>query len=298
MKIKNKRTQSCSLIFLILLGIAACSNKNELISSPDDILPHPKTNEIDVRLNELYKDYNCRVEYRYVENLLPRDWYNITPVEEKYVIPMAVFLKRNWILPLEAGSSHKFVAKIFPTQLVLVGSPAFQKDGMTEVLGEAEGGTLLRFTRVNSFNPENPSWVEKQLTTAFHEYAHILHQTYRLPDEFRKVTPNSYTKNGWMTIQEIQALTMGMVTPYATSSVQEDFAELFAFYIVQPEHIIKTWFEEKKTKDFPNIPENVIQSLNNGSAILRIKLEIMKKMLSGQGLDMDKIREDLQVKLK
>ncbi len=296
MNTKNKITKFYLLLILLIIT-ASCSKEPELTANPDGVFPELELSQIDKELTQLYKEYNCRIEYRYVENLLPLDWYNITPVDAKQVVPMATFLKENWVMPLEAASSHEFVVKTFPTQLVFVGSPAFQKDGKTEVLGQAEGGTLLRFTRVNDFDPNNQDWAITQLITAFHEYAHILHQTFRMPDEFRKVTPNNYTKNGWMAVNNTQAVMLGMVSPYGTSSVQEDFAELFSFYIVMPDYLIDDRFVDKNPEDYPWVSEEVVRAVNQGSAILRVKLDILKKFLAEHGFDLETARNNLQEKL-
>lgn len=295
------RTPIYKILWLIgiTLTTLSCYKEEDLTPSDEKLFPTRSYTVMDDSIIKMFGPYNCIVTYRYVENLLPNDWYRITPVADKYVLPMATFLREMWIKPLENGSSYEFVARTFPKQLVFVGSPALQRDGKTEVLGQAEGGTLIRFTRVNNFDLSDKNWKQIQLNTAFHEYAHILHQTFQMPAEFREVTPNSYTLNGWMTLNSTDALLRGMVTPYATSSVQEDFAELFAFYITQDESTISVWFDYKDPEIWKDMADAaLIEELNRGSAILRKKLTIMKNMLKSSGMDIDSIRKDFQERIK
>lgn len=277
-------------LLVIAAGMNACSNEDPLTSSGEDLFPPQEQTKLDKDLAKMYADYNTIVEYRYKKNLLPNDWYYITPVSIDLVLPMAEFLKNMWIGPLEIGSSKDFVRAHFPRMIVLVGSPARQKDGTT-VLGEAEGGTLIRFTSVNDFNESNRMWKQGQLETAFHEYAHILHQTFGMPDAFRKVTPDSYTKNGWKAITSKDALKKGMVSPYATNGFPDDFAELFSFYLVGADAELSYYFDQQKVATAEDV------ELNKGRVILVTKLGILMKFTEEIGLDMDKVREDLQTKL-
>ena len=100
-----------------------------------------------------------------------------------------------------------------------------------------------------------------------------------------------------MAVNNTQAVMLGMVTPYGTSSVQEDFAELFSFYIVMPDYLIDERFVDKNPEDFPWYSEEDIRALNQGSAILRVKLDILKKFLAEHGFDLETARNNLQEKL-
>lgn len=277
-------------LFIIVAGLNACNDEDPLTPSGEELFPPKELTELDKQLAEMYSDYNTIVEYRYIKNFLPKDWYYITPVSIDLVLPMAKFLKEMWIGPLEAGSSKEFVQAHFPRMIILVGSPAYQKDG-TIVLGQAEGGTLIRFTEVNSYSETRRAWKQGQLETAFHEYAHLLHQTFSLPDAFRQVTPNSYTKNGWRAVRDKEALKKGMVSPYATSAPAEDFAEIFSFYLSATDEELDYYFNQQSVEYVEDV------DLNKGRALLLTKLGILMKFMDEIGLDIDKVREDLQTKL-
>lgn len=285
-----KRLLKYVWLFAVVVGISSCNDDELLTPSGEDLFPPQEQTELDKKLVEMYADYNTIIEYRYIKNLLPKDWYYIEPVSIDLVQPMAEFLKDMWIGPLEAGSSKEFVQAHFPRMIVLVGSPARQKDGSV-VLGVAEGGTLIRFTEVNYFDATNRDWKQAQLETAFHEYAHLLHQTFNLPDAFRQVTPESYTKNGWKAVTAAEALKRGMVSPYGTSAFAEDFAEIFSFYLSATDEDLDFYFNQQPVQSAQDV------DFNKGRAFLATKLNILLKFTDGIGLDMDKVREDLQTKL-
>lgn len=285
-----KRLLKYVWLFAVVVGMTACNDDERLTPSGEDLFPPQVQTELDKKLVDMYADYNTVIEYRYIKNLLPNDWYYIEPVSIDLVLPMAEFLKEMWIGPLEAGSSKEFVQAHFPRMIVLVGSPARQKDGSI-ILGVAEGGTLIRFTEVNYFDATNRDWKQAQLETAFHEYAHLLHQTFNLPNTFRQVTPDSYTKNGWRAVTAAEALMRGMVSPYGTSAFAEDFAEIFSFYLSATDEDLDFYFNQQPVRNAQDV------ELNKGRAFLATKLNILLKFTDGIGLDMDKVREDLQTRL-
>ncbi|BAX79150.1 substrate import-associated zinc metallohydrolase lipoprotein [Labilibaculum antarcticum] len=290
---------------LVMIGLfVACSDDDEtLIPSDQDLFPAKTNSEIDLKLRELFSPYNTIVEYRYIKNFLDDEWYSITPAKEELVVPMGNFLIDFWVNPLKVGSSADFVAANFPKKIILVGSAAYQLNG-SRVLGQAEAGTLIRYTEVNDFDLSNSVWLTTQLNTAFHEYAHILHQTFKMPDQYRKVTPDSYTKNGWRAVSQSNAIERGMVSPYATNSVADDFAELFSRYITHNDTMLEALLYDElintdSDKGTVTDPEEFlgIVKRNEGRAFIRTKLGIMKKFLSSVGFDLEKVREAAQAKI-
>ena len=291
--------------FLALIGLFfSCTDDDEtLTASVEDLFPAKTNSEIDVKLREMYSPYNTIVEYRYLKNYLDKDWYYITPPKEDLVVPMGEFLLDYWVKPLEAGSSTEFVAANFPKKIILVGSEAKKLDG-TRVLGQAEAGTLIRYTEVNKYDLDDAAWMIMQLHTAFHEYGHIMHQTFKMPDEYRKVTPDNYTKNGWRTVSNTNAIERGMLTPYGTNGISDDFTELFAGYITYNEASMEYVFEDEVINTDATVgpvtdPADFLGIIkrNEGRVFIRTKLGIMKKFLSSVGFDLDKVRESTQARL-
>lgn len=294
------------LTYLVLLCIGmlsmACHDEDTLAPSEEALFPVQRQTALDTALRELFGPYNTVIEYRYVENFLPSDWYSIEPVMEDKVLPAMTFMKKMWVDVLIAGSSEDFVKAHFPRMLVLVGSPSLQKGGEAETLGEAEGGTLVRFTRLNDFKPDSREWAAQQLSTAFHEYAHILHQTFNMPDAYRNVTPDNYTLNGWLVVSEDEAIIRGMVTNYATSAVSEDFAELFANYVLLNENSWNIIYQDQADPTDPSKADYaekllLIRQKNAGRVFIRKKFDIMKNFLKENGLDIELVRKAAQEKM-
>lgn len=82
-----------------------------------------------------------------------------------------------------------------------------------------------------------------------------------------------------------------MVSPYATSAFAEDFAEIFSFYLSATDEELDYYFNQQPVNSAQDV------DLNKGRALLMTKLNILVKFLDGIGMDIDKIREDLQNKL-
>lgn len=295
------------LLALSVTLFCSCEEDDSLTPSEEALFPQMEDTPISLKLKEMFGRYNTRVEYRYIQNLIPEDWYYITPAKEEMVLPVAKIFLDMWVGPLIAGSDTAFVEQHFPRMILLVGSPAYQLDG-TIVLGQAEGGTLIRFTEINKYTPGNVDWVERQLNTAFHEYAHIMHQTFNMPDDFREVSPDNYTQNGWQPLTSNQAIIRGMVTPYGTSSVQEDYAELFATYVMKDDALLDVLVRGKPitlNKDnwddmTEEERENALllkASMEAGCKLIAKKFAILKKHLGSAGLDIDKVRTAFQAQL-
>lgn len=286
-------------ILLFVLVFQSCrKDEDDLTASKEDLFPVKTESVLDLELRKIYGDYNTVIVYRYIKNFLPTDWYRITPMKEELVIPMAHFLFDYWVTPLELASNKAFVSKNFPKKIVYVGSPAYNLDG-SRVLGQAEGGTLIRYTECNDLDLTNKSWMTMQLHTAYHEYGHILHQTFKMPDEYRKVTPNNYTKNGWRAISKKNAIERGMLTPYGTNGVADDFCELFAGYITYSDTALASLLEDEEITGLTDpVAIGATYKRNEGRQFIRLKLSIMKKFLMSAGIDLDIIRTELQKKLK
>ena len=62
-----------------------------------------------------------------------------------------------------------------------------------------------------------------------HEFAHILHQNVEYDAEFEKITP-SYSSS-WMQMNDETARSKGFITAYASSSADEDFAEMVSIML-------------------------------------------------------------------
>jgi substrate import-associated zinc metallohydrolase lipoprotein len=145
---------------------------------------------------------------------------------------------------------------------------------------------------VNDIDPDNQFWVFRQLGTIYHEFAHIVHQRYNLPPNFQDISPQGYTSAGsWYTLTDEEALQRGFVSPYATSSYNEDFAETVAFLLYDPS------FYETYTED-EVCTTAACAARNEGRAKLRKKYNsVLTHYKQYTGVDLLLVREIIQEKL-
>ena len=216
---------------LSIMLLTACYNEEELnepIKEPSITIE----TELDQYIEDNFtKKWGMAIRYRFVDNFVdPGE--KVTPPSLDVVRPMLDFIDEFWINPyLEVPNGEQFFAEHVPAEIVLLGGVIFNPDG-TVVLGTADAGAQITFTNVNAVDPENEAWRDLQLQTVYHEFAHTVHQLYKLPNAFETITPLGYTGPGsWFTLNNSQALDRGFVSPYATVSPNEDFAETVAFFL-------------------------------------------------------------------
>ena len=176
--------------------------------------------------------------------------------------------------------------------MVFIGSSIFNDDG-TVTLGTADAGARVTLTEVNDINVNNQQWVFRQLGTIYHEFAHIVHQRYNLPPNWEKISPQGYTSAGsWYNLSDEEALARGFVSPYGTSSYNEDFAEFVAFLLFQPDFYEVYYDDEVCTT-------SACEERNEGRALLRKKYAaILSHYKQHTGVDLLKVREIIQEKLQ
>lgn len=230
-----------SIIFLSALASYSCS-KEDLDGSVDSISGlggdvFPPT-EVDSWLSqEFVKPYNMEVKYRF--NRFELDLNKmLVPIKEENVKPIMEVIKKVWIEPYEKVAGPTFIKTLAPKNFVLVGSPQYNNGTIT--LGEAEGGRKIVIFRLNWYkiNPQTPTeiasnkeLVQSMMKTVHHEFAHTMHQITLYPVEFSNITPAGYTSS-WHNIDDNEALKLGYISPYATASPNEDFAETLSRILV------------------------------------------------------------------
>ena len=187
-----------------------------------------------------------------------------------------------------------------------VGSELRNADG-TRTLGYADAGVRITLTELNYFDLTNREWVIQQLHTMHHEFSHIIHQTYKMPNGFNKITEDTYTGQAWKdintnaqaeliekgisspTTHEIDsvaqnmAIQRGMLTPYGTSSEFEDFAEFVSLYLLtEPAVFEETYIASDPKRTF----------LDEGKANIDKKLALVKEYyVSNFSIDLTHLRE-------
>lgn len=275
-------------LFSLALAIS-CSDED--VNAP--VKPQEYSeDEIDQYIQDNFIDeYGVAVRYKFVDRYVEAN-KRVTPPSRDVVIPMLEFLQDFWIEPfVSVPNGRDFFEEHVPAEVVFIGSPIFNDDG-TVTLGTADAGARITLTEVDDIDVSDKAWILRQLGTIYHEFAHIIHQRYNLPASWQDISPQGYTSAGsWYTLNDTEALERGFVSPYATSSFNEDFAETAA-------HIL--FFE-----DFENVyltDEDCdtadCAERNEGRALIRKKYNaVITHYKTTTGVDLLLVRGLIQDKL-
>ena len=186
--------------------------------------------EIDVYFQENFQEkYGSTVRWQWIDKYVDIN-YIVAPAMRKVLIPTGEMIRRFWIEPfiLESKASGEFIRKHFPPEIVCVGSELRNADG-TRTLGYADAGVRITLTELNYFDLTNREWVIQQLHTMHHEFSHIIHQTYKMPNGFNKITEDTYTGQAWKDINtnaQAELIEKGISSPttHEIDSVAQNMA--------------------------------------------------------------------------
>jgi substrate import-associated zinc metallohydrolase lipoprotein len=285
------KTKLIVWLFMGALALASCY-PDEQVESPVKEVPL-SDDELDQYIQANFLDkYGVAVRYKYVDR-----YYDATkrasPPKREVVIPMLDFLTSLWIEPyLDIPNGRRFLEDHIPAEIVLIGSSIYNQDG-TVLLGTADAGARITLTEVNFVDTSNKEWVLRQLGTIYHEFAHIVHQRYNLPPNWQQISPEGYTSSGsWYNLSDEEALQRGFVSPYGTSSFNEDFAEFVAFLLFD-ELFYETYIEDEVCSSAD------CTARNEGRAKLRKKYSaILEHYKENTGVDLLSLRALIQEKLQ
>jgi substrate import-associated zinc metallohydrolase lipoprotein len=281
-----------SLLFSgLMLGGSSCYD-NEDVNLPVTTYPVSE-DEIDQYIEQNYtNEFGVAVRYKFVDRYVDAT-KRVTPPRRSVVVPMLDFLFDLWIDPyLNVENGESFFRDHVPAEMVFIGSSIYNDDG-TVTLGTADAGARITLTEVNDIDLNDKGWILRQLGTIYHEFAHIVHQRYRLPPNFEQISPDGYTSSGsWYNLTDTEALERGFVSPYGTSSYNEDFAEFVAFLLFD-ENFYETYIDDE-----PNCATEGCTARNEGRARLRQKYTaILAHYKQYTGVDLLALREQIQQKL-
>ncbi|MEX2233867.1 MAG: substrate import-associated zinc metallohydrolase lipoprotein [Cyclobacteriaceae bacterium] len=239
------------------------------------------------------EEFGVAVRYRFVDRYVDQN-KRVTPPKLEVVQPMLEFLTEFWIEPFtDVANGTSFFKSHVPAEIILIGSTIYNADG-TVTLGVADAGARITLTEVNDIDITNRAWIFRQLGTIYHEFAHIVHQRYNLPPNWQEISPQGYTSLGsWFNLTDEEALQRGFVSPYGTSTFNEDFAEVVAFLLFEPD------FYVRYIEDETNCSTVDCVSRNEGRARLRRKYNaILEHYEQTTGVDLLKVRALIQAKLQ
>ncbi len=280
------------ILFGLVLMINACYEKENL-NVPVNQTPDVIKNEIDQYIETNFTlEFGMAIRYRFVDRYV-RPTQRVTPPRIEVVRPMLDFIDEYWIDPyLSVENGEEFFRNHVPAEIVLLGGLIYNEDG-TVTLGTADAGAQITFTDVNSIDLDDNSWLLLQLQTVYHEFAHIVHQRYKLPNAFETISPQGYTSAGaWFTLTSEQALQRGFVSPYATSSPNEDFAETVAYFLFDAN------FELNYILTEPDCNTPDCEQRNEGRKMIVQKLNsILAHYEKVTGVNLEDVREVVQSKL-
>lgn len=278
---------------LIVISVSSCYEGEELNVPVNQNNNEPVT-ALDIYIEENFTEkYGMAIRYRYVDRYV-NPGERVTPPSLEVVRPMLDFIDNFWINPyLEVENGRPFFEDHVPAEIVLLGGLIYNEDG-TVTLGTADAGAQITFTNVNAIDPDDIAWRDLQLQTVYHEFAHIVHQQYKLPNAFETISPTGYTSAGsWFTLTDEDALKRGFVSPYATSSPDEDFAETVAFYLFDKDFSTKFIQEENNCNSQDCIDQN------NGRIMIESKIQaIASHYEKVTGINLAQLRAAVQSRLE
>ena len=283
------------LTFLLIGAFALATGcyPDEDVAAP--VRETPLSEEpLDQYIQENFVDeFGVAVRYEFVDRYVDQN-KRVTPPKLEVVEPMLDFLTELWIEPFtDVANGTRFFKAHVPAEIILIGSTMYNADG-TVTLGTADAGARITLTEVNLIDIENQDWVFRQLGTIYHEFAHIVHQRYNLPPNWQEISPEGYTSLGsWYNLTDEEALQRGFVSPYGTSTFNEDFAEIVAFLLFRPDFYTR-FIEDETCGD--NID---CVARNEGRAKLRRKYNaVLEHYEQNTGVDLLEVRSIIQAKLQ
>lgn len=228
--------------------------------------------------------YNIDVKYR-MEDIELDHQYHVIPAKVESSKVMAVLLKHLWLdVYGEVSPDGVDFMRQFAVRIVhFLGSGQYGGDG-TVVLGTAEGGKKITLNNLNRLDPKDAESInvdellkdKGEFQVIHHEFAHILHQTKNYSETFQLIS-GGYIGDQWVNQGHEKAHSLGFVTPYAMSVVDEDFVETLSIYIV---------LSPEKWEAF------LADGTPAGRALIDRKVAMVREYLKfSWGIDMDQLRD-------
>lgn len=242
-------------IFLpALLGLAMASCSEEKLGPTifpdvsDEADPTTYTYKFDKWVNQTFRDvYNLEFKYR-MEDVEADMNYNLVPATYENARDLCLLTNYLWFETYREHCGIDFLKSYGPRILHLIGSPAYNPNTGTEILGLAEGGLKVTLYKVNEMQLDNINQLNEYFfRTMHHEFGHILHQTRSYPTEFNLLSTGRYDSGSWQSKAIGYVNSLGFITPYSSSEAREDFAETIANYLTRTDEQLELilWMASK-----------------------------------------------------
>ncbi len=279
------------IIPVLILILSSCYPEENLNVPVNDTQIEIVT-ELDQYIDDHFTtEYGMAIRYKFVDRYVS-SLQRVTAPRLESVRPMLDFVEEFWINPyLEVENGEDFFKKHVPPEIIFLGGLIYLGDGL-QVLGTADAGARITFTNVNAIDPTDEEWRDQQLNTVYHEFAHTVHQLYKLPTAFETISPEGYTGAGsWFVLTDEEALERGFVSPYATSNPNEDFAETVSFFLFYSDfygHFV----------DQEDCETTICETRNQGRDMIRTKISsITSHYEKVTGVDLEELRAAIQSRL-
>ena len=315
----------------LLMALGSCRKVDADITSGSVLSPASSRTAMDEYIErEITSPYNIQIYYRYTESEIGRNWVT-SPANEQNSLQFVNVLKYLFLEPYTEVMGVDFVRRFTPQAFVLTGLLAYNPPpSNSNTRASTVNGIKIIFMNINSFDfpslgnyyhtmdslkkvletdssvqseyDQWKNWLDGQnsayldrlkdvyLRTMYHEAAHTFHQRVEPTTDFDKITSLDYRQADWIsgwTREGKKSIEYGFITNYASQEPHEDFAELFGNYVIMS---AEEW--EAKLVSADVVPSGRTRS---GRSIIEEKIRIIKDyMLNTWGLDMDKLRAQLQ----
>ena len=268
------------VIVLVVGLLSSCADEKLGESFFDD--SERARNEFDLWLLHNYTyPYNIDLKYR-MEDIESDRSYTLIPADIDKAKQLAKVIRHLWLEPYDEIIGIDFTRTYIPKIIHFIGSYAYNVNN-TRVLGTAEGGLKVTLYGVNHLTIAPESLNDMYFRTMHHEFAHILHQTKLYDPDFAKISDADYIGGNWNSRLTPDANRLGFVSPYAGSSPNEDFVELYSRFITMTE---TQWTAMLATAASNSSP---------GADIIAQKMEILTGyMLNSWNIDIYEMRDILQ----
>ena len=283
------------LAALALTGLTGCDADIDYVQPSRQVVASTTVSSLprlDRYIQQAFaKKYNVDIAYRYDDKVTDRR-YLLAPVKEEKALEYLNLIEYMFFQVYEASTPEGYLQTHTIKYLNLFGSSGYAID--RRMAGAAPQGMIWIYN-INELNTQYTGTVRADyISVLFHESAHTLHEERAYPPEFDKLSALEYQKQDafsywWRTGQN--ASYAGFVSDYASTDADEDFAELFAYYILDSD---SEWADRLKGAEGKNRSD----AKYTGREIIEKKVAIMKEYLRSEySADLDKIRAEAQKRL-
>lgn len=272
------------VMLTVVFVFNACKNDDEIGTSifqtTNNIDPNSASYSFDFWLyNNYSKPYNIDVLYK-MEDVTTNYDYNLVPISFVKAQQIAKLVKYLWFDAYAAVVGQEFLQANGPKIISMIGSPAYNPNSGTMLLGTAEGGIKITLYNGNNLDINNLSDLNAYyFRTMHHEFAHILNQKRNYPVEFASISEGYYNPLTWSAMTPSQAASLGFVTAYASSDQHEDFVEILANYLIKSD---AEWNDILEMASKTGIDERGLDLQDDGvdgKTKISIKLNMVTKYL-------------------